>query len=116
ATAGLAGIYGPDDREMVRVACAETGSAWGLLTATNLPRTRIDWENGAFVVDYPPDSLILSSAAGKPYRALRPEMPNRPVFHAFVNLGPLLGSVAIAVLLYRSARGEWARKRRLAFW
>ncbi|PYQ06847.1 MAG: hypothetical protein DMF83_11200 [Acidobacteria bacterium] len=116
ATAGLAGIYGPDDREMVRVACAETGSAWGLLTATNLPRTRIDWENGAFVVDYPPGSLILSWAAGKLYRALRPEMPNRPLFNAFVNLGPLLGSVAIAVLLYRSARGEWARKRSLAFW
>ena len=46
ATAGLAGIYGPDDREMVRVARAETGSAWGLITAGNLPRTRIDWENG----------------------------------------------------------------------
>ena len=58
ATAGLAGIYGPDDREMVRVACAETGSAWGLLTATNLPRTRIDWENGAFVVDYPPGAVL----------------------------------------------------------
>jgi hypothetical protein len=116
APAGLAGIYGPDDREMVRVARAETGSAWGLLTATNLPRTRIDWGNGTFVVDYPPGSLIVLWGAGKLYRALRPEMPNRPLFNAAVNLGPLLGSVAIAVLLYRSARGEWSRKRSLAFW
>jgi len=116
ATAGLAGIYGPDDREMLRVARAETGSAWGLLTATNLPRTRIDWENGNFVVDYPPGSLIVLWAAGKVYRALRPEMPNRPLFNAVVNLGPLLVSVAIAFLLYRSARGEPGRQRSLAFW
>jgi len=116
ATAGLAGIYGPDDREMLRVARAETGSAWGLLTATNLPRTRIDWENGNFVVDYPPGSLIVLWAAGKVYRALRPEMPNRPLFNAVVNLGPLLGSVAIAFLLYRSARGEPGCRRSLAFW
>ena len=116
ATAGLAGIYGPDDREMLRVARAETGSAWGLLTATNLPRTRIDWENGNFVVDYPPGSLIVLWAAGKVYRALRPEMPNRPLFNAVVNLGPLLGSVAIAFLLHRSARGEPGRQRSLAFW
>jgi Gpi18-like mannosyltransferase len=116
ATAGLAAIYGPDDGEMVRVARAETGSAWGLLTATNLPRTRIDWDNGTFVVDYPPGSLIVLWGAGKLYRALRPEMPNRPLFNAAVNLGPLLGSVAIAVLLYRSARGEPGRQRTLAFW
>jgi Gpi18-like mannosyltransferase len=116
ATAGLAGIYGPDDREMVRVARAETGSTWGLLTATNLPRTRIDWDNGTFVVDYPPGSLIVLWGAGKLYRALRPEMPNRPLFNAVVNLGPLLGSVAIAALLYRSARGMQGRARSLAFW
>ena len=116
ATAGLAGIYGPDDREMVRVARAETGSAWGLLTATNLPRTRIDWENGIFVVDYPPGSLLVLWAAGKLYRALRPDMPNRPLFNAIVNLGPLLGSIAIAAVLYRSAGGERGRRRSLAFW
>ncbi len=116
ATAGLAGIYGPDDREVVRVARAETGSAWGLLTATNLPRTRIDWNNGNFVVDYPPGSLIVLWGEGKLYRELRPQMPNRPLFNAVVNLAPLLGGVAIAVLLYRSARGEWAGKRSVAFW
>jgi hypothetical protein len=116
ATAGLAAIYGPDDREMVRVARAETGSAWGLLTATNLPRTRIDWENGTFVVDYPPGSLVVLWAAGKLYHALRPEMPNRPLFNAVVNLGPLVGSIAIAALLYRSDRGERGRRRSLAFW
>ncbi|HVD77653.1 MAG TPA: hypothetical protein VNH43_08580 [Vicinamibacteria bacterium] len=116
ATAGLAGIYGPDDREMVRVARAETGSAWGLVTATNFPRTRIDWENGTFVVDYPPGSLVVLWAAGKFYQALRPEMPNRPLFNAIVNLGPLLGSIAIAALLYRSARGAQGRTRSLAFW
>jgi hypothetical protein len=116
ATAGLAGIYGPDDREMVRLARAETGSAWGLLTAANLPRTRIDWQNGTFVVDYPPGSLIVLWAAGKLYHALRPEMPNRPLFNAIVNLGPLLGSIAIAILLCRSALGERGRPRSLAFW
>jgi len=116
ATAGLAGIYGPDDREMVRVARAETGSAWGLITAGNLPRTRIDWENGTFIVDYPPGSLVVLWAAGRIYHALRPDMPNRPLFNAVVNLGPLLGSMVIAVLLYRSARGERGRERSLAFW
>jgi len=116
ATGGLAAIYGPDDREMVRVARAEAGSAWGLLTAPNLPRTRIDWENGTFVVDYPPGSLLLSWAEGRLYRWLRPDMPNRPLFNAVVNLGPLAGSIAIAVLLYRSAPGERGRKRSLAFW
>ena len=116
ATAGLAGIYGPDDGEMARVARAETGSAWGLLTATNLPRTRIDWENGTFVVDYPPGSLLVLWAAGKLYDALRPDMPNRPLFNAVVNLGPLLGSLAIAALLYGSARGALGGQRSRAFW
>jgi hypothetical protein len=116
ATGGLAGIYGPDDREMVRVARAETGSAWGLLTATNLPRTRIEWENGTFIVDYPPGSLLVLWAAGKLYHALRPDMPNRPLFNALVNLGPLLGSLAITALLYRSAAGPLGRTRSLAFW
>jgi hypothetical protein len=116
ATAGLATIYGPNDREMVRVARAETGSAWGLVTATNLPRTRIDWENGTFIVDYPPASLLVSWAEGQLYRLLRPDMPNRPLFNAIVNLGPLLGSIAIAFLLYRSAPGERGRTRSLAFW
>jgi hypothetical protein len=116
ARAGLAGIYGPDDAEMVRVARAETGSAWGLLTATNLPRTRIDWENGTFVVDYPPGSLLVLWAAGKAYQALRPDMPNRPLFNAVVNLGPLLGSLAVAALLYAAARGELGRTRSVAFW
>src|SRR5437867_4680805 len=59
ATAGLAGIYGPGDGELMRVARTERGSAWGLLTATSLPRTRIEWENGSFTVDYPPGSLIV---------------------------------------------------------
>jgi hypothetical protein len=116
ATAGLAGIYGPDDAEMVRVARAETGSAWGLVTAPNLPRTRIDWENGTFVVDYPPGSLVVLWVAGRLYRALRPDLPNRPLFNAVVNLAPLLGSIAIAALLYRSAPGEQGRRRGLAFW
>ena len=116
ATAGVAAIYGPNDREMVRVARAETGTAWGLVTATNLPRTRIDWENGTFIVDYPPGSLLVLWAEGELYRLLRPEMPNRPLFNAVVNLGPLLGSIAIAFLLYRSAPGERGRRRSLAFW
>jgi hypothetical protein len=116
AAAGLAGIYGPDDGEMARVARAETGSAWGLLTATNLPRTRIDWENGTFVVDYPPGSLLVLWAAGKVYQALRPDMPNRPSFNAVVNLGPLVGSLAIMALLRLSAPGELGRRRSLAFW
>jgi len=116
ATAGLATIYGPNDREMVRVARAETGSAWGLVTANNLPRTRIDWENGTFIVDYPPGSLLVLWAEGRLYRLLRPDMPNRPLFNAVVNLGPLLGSIAIAFLLYRSAPGARGRERSLAFW
>ena len=116
ASAGLAGIYGPPDHEMLRVARAETGSAWGLLTAANLPRTRIDWENGTFVVDYPPGSLLVLWAAGKLYRALRPEMPNRPLFNAVINLAPLLGSLAIAVMLGRSAPDDDGRRRGLAFW
>jgi len=116
ATAGVAAIYGPNDREMVRVARAETGTAWGLVTATKFPRTRIDWENGTFIVDYPPGSLLVLWAEGELYRLLRPEMPNRPLFNAVVNLGPLLGSVAIAFLLYRGAPGEWGRRRSLAFW
>ena len=91
ATAGLAGVYGPDDPEMLRVARAETGSAWGLVTATNLPRARIEWENGTFIVDYPPGSLVVLWAAGRS-TALRPDMPNRPLFNAVVNLAPLVGS------------------------
>jgi len=116
AGAGLAGVYGPDDGEMVRVARAEAGSAGGLLTATNLPRTRIDWENGTFVVDYPPGSLLVLWAAGRLYAALRPDMPNRPLFNAVVNLGPLFGSLAIAALLYRGAPADLGAKRTLAFW
>jgi hypothetical protein len=116
ATGGLPTLYGPNDREMVRVAVAETGSAWGLLTATNLPRTRIDWENGTFVVDYPPGSLLVSWAQGRLYRLLRPEMPNRPLFNAVVNMGALLGSLAVAWLLYRGAAGALGAPRSLAFW
>ncbi len=100
ATEGLRDIYGPPDREIV-----ERG-AWPP------PATRFQWGHAEYFVDYPPGSIVVLGAAGTLYRALRPEMPNRPLFNACINLAPLLASVAVtAVLAWRG--GVWPA---VAFW
>lgn len=109
ATAGLADIYGPNDAEVV---------ARGLA----VPRTTFTWGSATYFVDYPPGAIVFLWAAGEVYAAFRPAMPNRPAFNAALNVAPLVGSIAVAALLARSARAglfasptsSWTRA--LAFW
>ena len=67
-------------------------------------------------MDYPPGSMIVLWAEGKLYEAIDPAMPSDRRFNAVINLGPLLGSLAILALLWRSAPGETGRSRGLVFW
>jgi hypothetical protein len=108
---GLADIYGPPDREVLA-----TRSLREALTQ-QLPRTRFTWGTAEYFVDYPPGSVLVLWGAGKLYGLVRPDLPNKPLYNAFINLTPLIASVALAVLLRRST-GETSlgRVRALAFW
>jgi hypothetical protein len=107
ATAGIADIYGPPDPELLRRVREAGGS---------MPETRFRWGTATYIVDYPPGSVLVLWAAGKLYALLRPEMPNRPLFNAAINLAPLAASGAIAVLLARSVSGLLGWRRALLFW
>lgn len=116
ATVGLAGIYGPSDDELLRQAQERGRSALGYLLHEPLPHTTFTWRNSAeFFVDYPPGSLIVLWAAGTLYGLYDAELANTPAFTAVINLAPLLGSLVITWLLWRSSR-EHGRLRALAFW
>lgn len=106
AGSGLADIYGPPDREVLERARRGGG----------VPRTTFTWHGSEYFVDYPPGSLLALWAAGKLYGRFDPEMPNRPAFNAAINLAPLLGSLAIAALLYWTVPRERGPRRALAFW
>jgi hypothetical protein len=110
AAVGLADIYGASDRELLR----ERGLVRALLTEQ--PRTRFTWGSAEYFVDYPPGSLLVLWAAGEGYRLVRPDLPNKPLFNVAINLAPLLGSVAIALLLQRSAPLSLGVRRAAAFW
>jgi hypothetical protein len=103
ATSGVADIYGPSDAELIQR---------GTLAVEN----RFRWGTATYIVDYPPGSVLVLWAAGKLYALLRPEMPNRPLFNAAINLAPLAASAAIAVLLAQSVPGLLGWQRALLFW
>jgi hypothetical protein len=113
ATSGVADIYGPPDRDLLDAARARDGSA---LLAVEVPRTLFTWGSAEYFVDYPPGSVLVLWAAGKLYALVDPALPNRRAFNAAINLAPLFGSLAIALLLRRSAPGALGETRALAFW
>jgi hypothetical protein len=103
ATDGVADIYGPPDAELVR-------------RGTMAVENRFRWGTATYIVDYPPGSVLVLWAAGKLYALLRPEMPNRPLFNAAINLAPLAASAGIALLLAWSGLGLLGWRRALWFW
>jgi len=117
ASAGLADIYGPGDAEALARVRAEGDSLAGRLLGSGLPRTWFEWQGGSYFVDYPPGSVLVLDAAGHLYALLDAELRNRPAFNAAINLAPFLGSMVIALLLWRSASDAGlASRRALAFW
>jgi hypothetical protein len=102
AKEGLARVYGPPDRRV--------------LALGRVPRRNFEWQGVGRAVDYPPGSMVLLWGKGKLYQAIDPAMPSDRRFNAVINLGPLLGSLAILALLWRSAPGETGRLRGLCFW
>lgn len=116
AEEGLADIYGPPDGELMRRARERGGSLALSLLALEVPRTEFHWGTASYFVDYPPGSPLVLWAAGKLYGLVSPALENRRGFNAAINLAPLLGSVAIAWLLSRSAGGALGWRRSLAFW
>jgi hypothetical protein len=103
ATGGIADIYGPSDEELARRA-RESGRpllAW--LRETPFPQHVFEWKGASYFVDYPPGSVLVLWVEGTLYRAFAPEMPNRRLFNVAVNLGAFVGSLAVALLLYRSS-------------
>jgi len=116
ATAGLADIYGPADRDLMGAARSRGGSPAAQLLAMPFPRTVFQWGTADYFVDYPPGSVLVLWAAGRLYAFLMPTLPNRPLFNAAINVAPLLASLVIALLLRLSADGEAGRWRALAFW
>jgi dolichyl-phosphate-mannose-protein mannosyltransferase len=115
ATAGVADIYGPPDRELLESARAHGGSLVAALTQP-VPKTTFRWGSADYFVDYPPGSVLGLWVAGKLYGLMAPGLPNRRLFNAAINLLPLVGSLAIALLLWRSAEGGLGQWRALVFW
>jgi hypothetical protein len=115
---GLAGVYGPPDTEVVRQARQRGGSLLTALVSMPFPRESFTWGSGpgVYVVDYPPGSLIVLWGAGRLYSLFDPELRNGPGFNAAINLAPLLGSLVVAFLLWRSAPGAMGTRRALLFW
>jgi len=114
ATAGVADIYGPPDREVL-AAAPRPGSVASALSVP-APRTTFRWGSADYFVDYPPGSVLVLWAAGKLYGLVAPTLPNRRLFNAAINLAPLLASIGIALLLRRSAQGGPGEVRALLFW
>lgn len=117
ASVGLADIYGPTDSVLRAEARAEDASLVSRLLAGQLPRTWFEWQGNRYFVDYPPGSLLVLFSAGRLYQLVDDGLRNRPLFNAAINLAPLLGSVAIGLLLWRSTSDrQLAARRALAFW
>ena len=116
AEGGVSDIYGPADGELLQAARAAGRPLVPALLALDVPRTRFTWGSAEYFVDYPPGSVLVLWAAGKLYALVDPALPNRRAFNAAINLAPLLGSVALALLLRRSAPGALGETRALALW
>ena len=115
ATAGVADIYGPSDHALIDAARGRGGSLVGELIQP-VPKTTFRWGSADYFVDYPPGSVLVLWAAGKLYGLAAPGLPNRRLFNAAINLAPLVASLAIALLLRRSAGGGLGQWRALLFW
>jgi hypothetical protein len=116
ATSGVADIYGPPDRELIAAARERGGSLATGLRTVPVPKTTFRWGSADYFVDYPPGSVLVLWAAGKLYALMAPGLPNRRLFNAAINLAPLLASLAVALLLRRSAEGGLGDGRALLFW
>ena len=116
ASSGLADLYGPGDRELLAAARRRGDSLPSALFSLEIPRERFEWGTGSYFVDYPPGSLLVLWAAGKLYGLFDPALANRRGFNAAINLAPLLASVGILWLLWKSAPSPLGRARALAFW
>jgi hypothetical protein len=114
ATAGVADIYGPSDRELLERARRAGGLAE--LLRPPFPRTTFTWGSASYFVDYPPGSVLVLWAAGRAYALYDAELANRRAFNVAINLAPLLGTMAIAWLLWRTAPGPVGSERALAVW
>lgn len=115
ATAGVADIYGPPDRELIASARAEGGS-WLSALLRPVPKATFRWGTADYFVDYPPGSVLVLGAAGRVYALVAPGLPNRRLFNAAINLAPLLAGLGIVFLLRRSAEGGLGQWRALVFW
>ena len=117
ASVGVADIYGPPDSQLLVLAHAEGRSTLAGLASLQVPQTWFEWQGNRYFVDYPPGSVLALFAAGRLYSLLDSELPNGPLFNAAINLAPLLGSLVIAALLWRSTPDRQVGARRtLAFW
>jgi len=114
ATGGLADMYGPPDSDLLQRAREQGRGPLSVLLQPQ-PRAWFDWRGHAYFVDYPPASLLVLWAAGRLYLQLAPELDRELLFNAAVNLAPLLGSVLITALLWRSSPTH-GRMRALCFW
>jgi len=114
---GLAGVYGPPDRKILRMAeRAGGGDTLRGLVALRFPRFGCEWQGRRTFVDYPPASLLLLFGLGKVYAVLEPSLDDSLVFNAVINVAPLLGSLGLVWLLLTSAPAPIGRERAAALW
>ena len=116
ASAGLADIYGPPDRDLLATARDRGGSLVAGLLNLEVPKATFRWGTADYFVDYPPGSVLVLWSAGKLYALAAPTLPDRRLFNAAINVAPLVASLAIAFLLRRSAEGGLGQWRALLFW
>ncbi len=116
---GLGSVYGPTDAKVARLALRRgEGDLLRGFARLRLPPGACEWQGVPRSIDYPPGSMLVFWAQGRLHRAIEPLMKDGPLCNAIVNLAPLLGSLAIAGLLRRSAGANAAlgRERALAAW
>lgn len=114
AREGLAHVYGPSDQELVRLAQQHGG--FGSLASMRFPWAMHAYRGEVYFVDYPPASMVLLWAVGRLDLWFDPAGDNGRLLNVLLNLLHLLGSLAIALLLWRSAPAPIGTKRALTFW
>ncbi|MGE0454224.1 MAG: hypothetical protein AB7O37_17065 [Vicinamibacteria bacterium] len=117
ATGGVASIYGPTDAELAAAGRERGMGVVEALFRLPVPPHRFEWGTATYSVDYPAGSVLGLAAAGTLYRLVDPELSNGRGFNVAINSAPLLASLAIALVLFRSAPdAALGGRRALAFW
>jgi hypothetical protein len=107
---GIIGIYGAADAEIIER--YKQGEPYEQIVAETQNRIHYDSRNyfrKEFPVVQPPLYVYTLFVAGSAYRMFSSELAQTRWFHFWLNLPPLLASIATAVLIWRFVESRWGR-------